>query len=195
MTGRADFARVARETLDYVLREMTAPEGGFYSATDADSAPDGEEGKFFVWSEAEIRQLLGDGAEAERFIRYYGVTAGGNFEGANILARRRTPTSDESRRRWRRARAALYAARAQRSPPLRDDKILAAWNGLTISAAGAWRGGCSASRATSTPRRAPATFVLDAACARAAGSRAASRTGAPGARRLPRRLRVRRARG
>ena len=87
--GRADFARVARETLDYLLREMTAPEGGFYSATDADSKrPDGksEEGAFFVWSEAEIRQVLGDGAEAERFIRHYGVTAEGNFEGANILA-------------------------------------------------------------------------------------------------------------
>src|SRR3954447_5646951 len=89
VTGRADFARVARDTLDYLLREMVAPDGGFYSATDADSKrPDGksEEGAFFVWSEAEIRQVLGSGADTERFLRYYGVTAEGNFEGANILA-------------------------------------------------------------------------------------------------------------
>ena len=72
VTGRADFARVARETLDYVLREMTSPEGGFYSATDADS--EGEEGKFFVWSESEIKQVLGPGPETSRFLRYYGVT-------------------------------------------------------------------------------------------------------------------------
>src|SRR6185369_12805223 len=81
VTGRGDFARVARETLDYVLREMISPDGAFYSATDADS--EGEEGKFFVWSEKEIRDLLG--AEAPRFMRYYGVTSGGNFEGHNIL--------------------------------------------------------------------------------------------------------------
>src|SRR5207244_12529734 len=76
VTGRADFARVARDTLDYLLREMVAPEGGFYSATDADSKrPDGksEEGAFFVWSEAEIRQVLGAGPDTERFLRYYGV--------------------------------------------------------------------------------------------------------------------------
>src|SRR3954447_6477259 len=73
VTGRADFARVLRETLDYVLREMTSPEGGFYSATDADS--EGEEGKFFVWSEQEIRQLLGP--EADRFAKFYDVSAAG----------------------------------------------------------------------------------------------------------------------
>ena len=138
VTGRADFARVARDTLDYLLREMTAPEGGFYSATDADSKrPDGksEEGAFFVWSEAEIRQLLGDGAETERFIRHYGVTAEGNFEGANILAVAAPDPRDEEQAALAPQRAALYAARARRSPPFRDDKILAAWNGLAISAA------------------------------------------------------------
>jgi uncharacterized protein YyaL (SSP411 family) len=127
VTGRKDFARVVRETLDYVLREMTAPEGGFYSATDADS--EGEEGKFFVWSEKEIRQLLG--GEAERFIRYYGVTAGGNFEGHNIL---NTAAPDETE--WaalKSAREKLYTVRQRRIPPLRDDKVLAAWNGLMIS--------------------------------------------------------------
>jgi uncharacterized protein YyaL (SSP411 family) len=130
VTARADFARVLRETLDYVLREMTAPGGAFYSATDADS--EGEEGKFFVWSEKELHELLGDGAS--RFMRYYGVTAGGNFHeipGANIL---NAAHPDEVE--WAAlatARATLYAARARRVPPLRDDKQLAAWNGLMIS--------------------------------------------------------------
>jgi len=132
VTGRADFARVTRETLDYLLREMTAPEGGFYSATDADSeGADGvsAEGRFFVWSKREIEQLTG--ADAARFIAHYGVTAGGNFEGENILHVAR-PDEDA----WRAlagARAALYAVRTRRPPPLRDEKILAAWNGLSIS--------------------------------------------------------------
>src|SRR5262245_30475681 len=161
VTGRADFARVARDTLDYLLREMTAPEGGFYSATDADSKrPDGksEEGAFFVWSEAEIRQLLGGGAEAERFIRYYGVTAAGNFEGANILA---VAAPDEGEQAaLAPQRAALYEARARRPPPFRDEKILAAWNGLAISAAAV------AGRLFAEPRYVEAavraaTFVLD----------------------------------
>jgi uncharacterized protein len=134
--GRTDFARVARDTLDYLLREMIAPDGGFYSATDADSKrPDGksEEGAFFVWSEAEIRQVLGDGPETERFLRYYGVTAEGNFEGANILAVAAPNEAEQAALAPQ--RAALYAVRAKRSPPFRDDKILAAWNGLAISAA------------------------------------------------------------
>jgi uncharacterized protein YyaL (SSP411 family) len=128
VTGRADFARVATETLDYLLAEMRAPEGGFYSATDADS--EGEEGRFFVWSEAEIRKLLG--ADADAFIAHYGVSPSGNFEGENILC-----VPDPSEERWASlaaARKTLYAARARREPPLRDEKILAAWNGLAISA-------------------------------------------------------------
>jgi hypothetical protein len=130
VTGRADFARVARETLDYVLTEMTAPSGAFYSATDADS--DDAEGKFFVWSEAEIRAVLGGGSAADRFIRYYGVTPAGNFDGRNILY---VPRADEKERAaLSGARAKLYAARARRIPPARDDKILAGWNGLMISA-------------------------------------------------------------
>jgi uncharacterized protein YyaL (SSP411 family) len=134
VTGRRDFARVVRETLDYVLREMTAPEGGFYSATDADSVgPDGksEEGRFFVWSEAELRSALGPGAETDAFLAHYGVTTEGNFEGANIL---NVARPDEAA--WAAftgQRAALYDLRARRPPPLRDEKILAAWNGLMIS--------------------------------------------------------------
>jgi uncharacterized protein YyaL (SSP411 family) len=127
-TGRPDFARVTREVLDYVLREMTSPEGGFYSATDADS--EGEEGRFFVWTAAEIRALLG--ADADRFLRYYGVTERGNFEGRNILHVDRPDEAEHEA--LAPARAILYEARAKRPPPLRDDKILAAWNGLMISA-------------------------------------------------------------
>src|SRR5450432_643558 len=155
-TGRADFARVTRETLDYVLREMTTPDGAFYSATDADS--EGEEGKFFVWSQSEIERLLGVGPETARFLRYYGVTAGGNFEGANIL---NAAHPDEAE--WAAlapARAKLYAARAHRPPPLRDEKVLAAWNGLMIS------GFAVAGRLLDEPRyvaaaTGAATFVLE----------------------------------
>jgi uncharacterized protein YyaL (SSP411 family) len=134
VTGRGDFARVTRETLDYLAREMTAPDGGFFSATDADSeGADGvsAEGKFFVWSKQEIEKIIGPGADAARFVTHYGVTAGGNFEGENIL---HVARPDEGE--WAalaEARAALYAVRARRPPPLRDEKILAAWNGLAIS--------------------------------------------------------------
>jgi uncharacterized protein len=128
VTKRPDFARVLRSTLDYVLREMTAPGGGFYSATDADS--EGEEGTFFVWTEDEIRRLLG--AQAERFTRFYGVSARGNFESKNVLF---VPHPNENE--WEAltsARQILRAAREARPHPLRDDKILTSWNGLMISA-------------------------------------------------------------
>jgi uncharacterized protein len=161
-TGRADFARVARETCDYLLREMSSPDGAFYSATDADSmTADGhqEEGAFFVWSRREIEQVLAPrgGDEIARFIAHYGVTAEGNFEGANIL---HVAHPDEAA--WAAvadARAALYAVRARRPPPLRDEKILAAWNGLAISALAV------AGRVRNDPRCLPAvapppTFVL-----------------------------------
>jgi uncharacterized protein len=128
VTGRRDLARVARQTLDYLVRELTSPEGGLWSATDADS--EGEEGRFFVWDADELRDLLG--GDFDRFAAFHGVTAAGNFEGRNILF---VPRPDEDA--WEAlapARAKLYAARARRVPPLRDDKILASWNGLAISA-------------------------------------------------------------
>jgi uncharacterized protein YyaL (SSP411 family) len=128
VTGRRDLARVVRTTLDYLGREMTAPEGGLYSATDADS--EGEEGRFFVWEERELRALLG--ADFERFAAFHGVTAEGNFEGRNVLS---VPRPDEDG--WEAlapARARLLAARARRPAPLRDEKVLAGWNGLAISA-------------------------------------------------------------
>ncbi len=128
VTQRPELARVARTTLDYLLREMTSPEGGLFSATDADS--EGEEGRFFVWDEREIRDALG--ADAERFTRFHGVTADGNFEGRNVLW---VPAPDE--REWEAlapARERLREVRERRVHPLRDEKVLASWNGLAISA-------------------------------------------------------------
>ncbi|MBE2259601.1 MAG: thioredoxin domain-containing protein [Rhodobacteraceae bacterium] len=133
LTGRPDFARVARETCDYVLREMRDAAGAFYSATDADS--EGEEGRFFVWRADEIRhelKALGDDQATRLFLEHYDVQAGGNWQGWTIL---NVPRPDEQR--WARlaaARQRLYEVRLSRLPPLLDEKILAAWNGLMISA-------------------------------------------------------------
>jgi len=140
-TGREDFAQVARDALDWVAREMTAPEGGVYSATDADSA--GEEGAYFMWTPAEIDAAVG--ADGGRLVRaYYDVTAEGNVaEGKSVLWRPRPPsevaaslgvTPDRLARAVETARPALLAARARREPPATDRKILVAWNGLMLSA-------------------------------------------------------------
>ena len=144
-TGREDFARTAREILQYVKRDMTAPGGAFYSATDADSPnPRGEreEGWFFTWTPDEIEKVVG-GEDAAVVAAYFGVTAGGNFEGRGILhtakplavvAKEFSVTSAELRGTIERAREKLYRARLNRPPPLRDEKILTSWNGLMISA-------------------------------------------------------------
>jgi uncharacterized protein len=138
ITQNPFFKTVAEEVYDYILREMTAPEGGFYSATDADS--EGEEGKFFVWSKAELEELLGD--DAPLAIEYWGVTARGNFEGHNILhvpndettiAARLNLRVDELQQRLTAIKDKLYAVRSQRIAPGLDDKILAAWNGLMLA--------------------------------------------------------------
>ncbi len=145
VTGRQDFADICRETLDYVAREMTAPGGGFYSATDADSRnPEGEseEGWFFTWTPEEIEAALCPERTRE-LSAYYGVTAGGNFEHRNILNTRRKletvaaelglpPANLEAS--LARSRVLLYEVRSRRPPPLRDDKVLVSWNGLMISA-------------------------------------------------------------
>ena len=134
VTGRDDFARIAREILRYVERDMTSPEGAFYSATDADSPnPEGEreEGWFFTWTPDEIDSVLGD-EQAQIIKRHYGVTAEGNFEGRNIL--HAAPGPSRVSEKLQAAREQLYAARLERPPPLRDEKILTAWNGLMISA-------------------------------------------------------------
>jgi hypothetical protein len=120
------FREVAEQTLDWALREMRGPEGGFYSALDADS--EGVEGKFYVWSLDELRSVLGDDAGAA--IDWFGVTEGGNFEGANILTRGQgEPPArlDDIRRR-------LYEVRAERVWPGLDGKRLTAWNALMIGA-------------------------------------------------------------
>ncbi|MDP3936692.1 MAG: thioredoxin domain-containing protein, partial [Deltaproteobacteria bacterium] len=140
VTGIEAYARIARETLDYLAREMQSPEGGFYSATDADS--EGVEGKFFVWTPDEIDAVL-EPNEAALVKRYYGVTAAGNFEHANILhvampldkaAAAVGVKPDEARAVIDAARRKLYDARLGRVPPHTDAKVIAAWNGLALTA-------------------------------------------------------------
>jgi uncharacterized protein len=125
--GDPILRRTAEETLDWALREMTGPEGAFYSALDADS--EGVEGKFYVWSLRELRTVLGDDAEAA--IAWFGASESGNFEGANILESRGAEPAAEVRER---IRTALLDARAERVRPGLDDKRLTAWNALMIAA-------------------------------------------------------------
>jgi len=133
------YARIARETLAYIKREMTHSEGGFYATQDADS--EGEEGKFFVWKKAEIDALLG--SDARLFCRYYDITETGNWEhGNNIprltvtleqLATMFNQEAEATAERIDRAKARVFEVRDQRVKPFRDEKILTAWNGLMIS--------------------------------------------------------------
>lgn len=134
------YAETVRETLEYVLREMTDPAGGFYSAQDADS--EGVEGKFFVWTEREIIEILGE-TEGTLFNRCYDVTPGGNWEGHSILNRPKTWTElsalegievDELNTRLNASRQKLLEVREKRIAPGRDDKILVSWNGMMITA-------------------------------------------------------------
>jgi uncharacterized protein YyaL (SSP411 family) len=127
--GHARYRRVCEETLDWMLREMRGSEGGFYSALDADS--EGEEGRFYVWTPAQIRAALGE--DADSVIEFYGVSERGNFEGANILHLAAGAEADEPEG-LAAARRALYEARAKRAWPGLDDKRLAAWNALAIAA-------------------------------------------------------------
>ncbi|HXV05719.1 MAG TPA: thioredoxin domain-containing protein, partial [Solirubrobacterales bacterium] len=127
--GHERWRHACEETLDWALREMRGPEGGFYSALDADS--EGEEGRFYVWTPDEIRAVLGERADA--VIEFYGVSEAGNFEGRNVLHRAggaaapEPPGLDEARR-------ALLEARERRPRPGLDDKRLASWNALAIAA-------------------------------------------------------------
>ncbi|MDQ3897545.1 MAG: thioredoxin domain-containing protein [Actinomycetota bacterium] len=128
-TGEARYLQVVTETVEYVRRDLRHDEGGFFSSEDADS--EGVEGRFYVWTEAELRELLGDGADDA--LDWWGVTPGGNFEGANILHRpvrgdlARPPAVEEARR-------ILFEAREKRVRPGLDDKVLTEWNALLIAA-------------------------------------------------------------
>jgi uncharacterized protein YyaL (SSP411 family)/aryl-alcohol dehydrogenase-like predicted oxidoreductase len=140
VAGEPFYRRIASETLDYVLREMTAAEGGFYSATDADS--EGVEGKFFVWTPQEIEEVLGADAAAV-FNASYNITDAGNWEGRSIpnaprpvadVARQFDRDPDDLQQELDRLRAQVYAARLERVKPELDDKVLTAWNGMMIGA-------------------------------------------------------------
>ena len=135
LAGNERWRRACTDTLDWAVREMSGPEGGFYSALDADS--EGEEGRFYVWSEAEARSALSEegisAGEVERVLAYWGISAAGNFEGSNVLhvplgaAAKPPPQLPVARR-------ILLAAREQRVRPGLDDKRLCSWNALMISA-------------------------------------------------------------
>jgi len=140
VTGKRMYLRVVRETLDYVLREMTATEGGFFSSQDADS--EGEEGKFYVWTAEQIDAELGE-QDGALLRKYYGVTAEGNFEGKNILHIPVAPEEFAAKEgldpkrfaeKIDRLKGKLFEARRRRPSPATDDKILADWNALMITA-------------------------------------------------------------
>jgi hypothetical protein len=139
-TGDNFYRTVVEETLAWVEREMTSPDGGFYSTLDADS--EGVEGKFYVWSASEVERVLGQEA-AEVFCSVYDVSEAGNWEGRNILNRPKTHTQDakllklsedELTAKLKAAREKLLAVRNGRVWPGRDEKMLTAWNGLMIAA-------------------------------------------------------------
>ncbi len=140
LTGSEDFRRTAEGIIDYVIREMTSPDGGFYSAQDADS--EGVEGKFFVWRPEHLIQVLGRDAAAV-VVDYYGVSEEGNFEGMSILNVPSSPSEVASRHSMsvseledliRSANARLLKERNMRVPPMTDTKTIVSWNGLMLAA-------------------------------------------------------------
>jgi uncharacterized protein len=138
LTGDEELQEVAAETLDYLLTDMRDPEGGFYAARDADS--EGEEGRFYLWTAAEVETVAGP-EDAEPFMGRYGVTPGGNFEGRNILHLPLGPAAaagdgaaGSTADAVARARARLLEARADRVAPFRDEKVLVSWNAMTLRA-------------------------------------------------------------
>jgi len=140
ITKNSFYADVAKTILDYVLSEMTHPQGGFFSSQDADS--EGEEGKYYVWQKSEIEAILGK-TEADLFNNLYGVSEQGNWESTNILHQRRSAESlareyqineTELWNQIKHSKRKLFSERSQRVPPLTDDKILTEWNALMVSA-------------------------------------------------------------
>ncbi len=140
-TKKEEYASTVREILEYVLRDMTSPEGGFYSAEDADS--EGEEGKFYLWTAEELKNQL-DEDEMKLLIRIFDISERGNFEKGRNILRLRTSLDDaaivlkvterELKERLEKIRQKLFRAREKRARPQRDDKVLADWNGLMIAA-------------------------------------------------------------
>ena len=138
LTQRPLYRRITEEILDYVLREMTDPQGGFYSAQDADS--EGEEGKFFLWSRAQVVSELGE-EEGSLFADFFDITERGNFEGSNIpninkkamtFAQEKGLPLEQLVSAIQRGKAQLLELREQRIHPLRDDKVLTSWNGMML---------------------------------------------------------------
>jgi uncharacterized protein YyaL (SSP411 family) len=135
------FRRIAEETFEFLMREMRHHEGGFFSSLDADS--EGEEGKFYVWTNDEIRDVVGDGGHAEMILDHYGVLDGPNFEGANVLraahdradlVEAHSLSPEEVSDALHKARDALFQHRLARIRPGLDDKILTSWNGMLLQA-------------------------------------------------------------
>jgi len=129
ITGKQLFRSIAEETLDYVLREMTDPHGGFYSTQDADS--EGVEGKYYFWAYQEIVEVLGK-KTSQIVSDYFGITAQGNCDGGNIL-HVVADLEPEALSIMKQAKASLLKRREQRVKPSRDEKILASWNGLMLT--------------------------------------------------------------
>ncbi len=140
-TGKERYARVAREILAYVIRDMTDPDGGFYTGEDADS--EGKEGLFYVWTPAQVREVLGK-ERTELVCRFYDIGPHGNFEEGRSIPHVRIPAAEFAAREkmevgeleqlLEKARERLFEAREKRIHPLKDDKVLTSWNGLMIAA-------------------------------------------------------------
>jgi len=139
VTGKTEYRRICEETLDFVLRELTHSEGGFFSSLDADS--EGEEGKFYVWTQDELEKVLG--SDFDFFKTAYGITSSGNWEGKTILQRalddstlaaRFKMEQQELRQKLAECHAKLLEARGSRIRPATDDKVLVMWNSLMLKA-------------------------------------------------------------
>ena len=128
-TGKPAWRRVFEETIDYILRDMSHPEGGFYASEDADS--EGEEGRFYLWTPAQVQAVLGE-ADAALACRAYGVSAAGNFEHGRSVLHRAVALTSEEEAQVQGLRGKLLAARARRVRPGRDENILTGWNALMI---------------------------------------------------------------
>ena len=136
-TGNSSYAKTAEEIFTYILRDMTSPKSGFYSAQDADSQDEtgrNEEGLFYTWTPEEIRQVLGGGKEAERFMLLFDITERGNFEGRSIPNTIKGSIPGDDLEFVENCRQKLFAQREKRIHPFKDDKIMTSWNGLMIAA-------------------------------------------------------------